>query len=106
MTRTILAIIGILLLIGFCVYVVMSRRGKAGARKDPLLLETEADFREGDVSHAEALNAKNTSERPTEDDMQAAVLGPRGVPGEPSPARMTPQRAKKTSRHLEPGHTA
>ena len=106
MTRTILAIIGCLLLIGFCVYVFMSRRSAASAHKDPLLLETEAGFREGDVSHAEAMSAKHASERPTEDDMQAAVLGPRGVPGEPSPAKMTPQRAKKTPRHLEPGHTA
>jgi hypothetical protein len=102
----ILAAIGLFLLAGLGVYLLMSRRGNAGARNAPLLLETEAGYREDDVSHAEALSAKNASERPTEDDMQAAALGPRGVPDEPSPARMTPQRAKKTPRHLEPGHTA
>lgn len=103
---TILAVIGLLLLAGCAVYLVMSWRSNAGTRNVPLPLETEAGHREDDVSHAEALNAKNASDRLTEDDMQAAVLGPRGVPGEPSPARMTPQRAKKTPRHLEPGHTA
>jgi hypothetical protein len=103
---TILAVIGFLLLAGCGLYLLMSWRSKAGARNAPLLLETEAGYREDDVSHAEALNAKNASDRLTEDDMQAAVLGPRGVPDEPSPARMTPQRAKKTPRHLEPGHTA
>jgi hypothetical protein len=102
----ILGIIGLLLLAGLGVYLLMSWGRNAGARNDPLMLETEAGYREDDVSHAEALSAKNASERPTEDDMQAAVLGPRGVPNEPSPARMTPQRAKKTPRHLEPGHTA
>lgn len=42
----------------------------------------------------------------TEDDMQRARLGPRGVPGEPDPARMTPQRRKKTPGKVDPGHTA
>lgn len=45
-------------------------------------------------------------ERPTEDDLQRAALGPRGVPGADDPAKMTPQRAKKTPKSLEPGHTA
>jgi len=104
--HAILAIIGLLLLVGFCVYLLKSRRKSAVASNAALLLETEAGYRETDISHAEALSAKNASERPTEDDMQAAVLGPRGIPGEPSPAIMTPQRAKKTPRRLEPGHTA
>jgi hypothetical protein len=43
---------------------------------------------------------------PTEDDLQRAKLGPRGVPGAPDPAKMTPQRDKKTPKSLEPGHTA
>ncbi|HEY0439317.1 MAG TPA: hypothetical protein VGD36_04525 [Xanthobacteraceae bacterium] len=34
--------------------------------------------------------------RPSEDDKARARLGPRGVPGQPDTARMTPQRAKKT----------
>lgn len=33
--------------------------------------------------------------RPSEDDIQRERLGPRGVPGEPDPARMTPGRRKK-----------
>lgn len=44
--------------------------------------------------------------RKTEDDIQRELLGPRGVPGIPSPAKMTPQREKKTPKHLDPPHTA
>jgi hypothetical protein len=55
-----------------------------------------------------------TKERPingvepdkTEDDIQREQLGPRGVPGEPDPARMTPQREKKMPANPDPGHTA
>ena len=44
--------------------------------------------------------------RHTEDEAaQAALGGPRGAP-ELKPARMTPQREKKTPRSLDPGHTA
>ena len=42
----------------------------------------------------------------SEDDIQREQLGPRGVPGAPDPARMTPQREKKTPKHIDPGHTA
>jgi len=31
----------------------------------------------------------------SEEDIQREQLGPRGVPGKPSPAKMTPQREKK-----------
>jgi hypothetical protein len=41
----------------------------------------------------------------SEDDIQREQLGPRGVPGAPDPAKMTPQRAKKTPKHIDPGHT-
>jgi hypothetical protein len=44
--------------------------------------------------------------RLSEDDIQRAQLGPRGEPGKPDPARMTPQRRKKTPRDVDPGHTA
>jgi hypothetical protein len=45
--------------------------------------------------------------RPTEDDLQRERLGPRGVPGEPDPAKMTPSREKKTPKSGEfDGHTA
>ena len=42
----------------------------------------------------------------TEDDIQREQLGPRGVPGKPDPARMTPQRQKKTPANPDSGHTA
>lgn len=44
--------------------------------------------------------------RPSEDDFaQAHLGGPRGSP-ELAPAKMTPQRKKKTPRDFDPGHTA
>ena len=43
----------------------------------------------------------------SEDDRQREELGPRGVPGQPDPARMTPQRSKKTPEVGDfDGHTA
>ena len=42
----------------------------------------------------------------SEEDIQREQLGPRGVPGKESPARMTPQREKKTPKDFHPGHTA
>jgi hypothetical protein len=42
----------------------------------------------------------------SEDDVQQERLGPRGVPGEPFPFRMTPERKKKTPGSNDPGHTA
>jgi hypothetical protein len=44
--------------------------------------------------------------RPNEDDIaQARLGGPRGAP-ELKPAKMTPQRKKKTPEDVDPGHTA
>ena len=42
----------------------------------------------------------------SEEDLQREQLGPRGVPGKPSPAKITPQREKKTPKDVETGHTA
>jgi hypothetical protein len=42
----------------------------------------------------------------SEDDLQREQLRPRGVPGKESPAKMTPQREKKTPKNVDPGHTA
>jgi hypothetical protein len=42
----------------------------------------------------------------SEDDIQRAQLGPRGVPGAADPARMTPQRKKKTPDHIDQGHVS
>ncbi len=102
-----LGIIALVLLAGIALYlaVSVSRRRKAPLA---LLQDHSAEIESADdgLAHAEALSARRAAARPTEDDMQAANLGPRGEPGKPSPATMTPQRAKKTPRHLEPGHTS
>jgi hypothetical protein len=46
-------------------------------------------------------------DRETEDLVARRKLGPRGVPGEPDTARMTPQREKKLPKSGEfDGHTA
>jgi hypothetical protein len=46
-------------------------------------------------------------DRETEDQAARRKLGPRGVPGEPDTARMTPQRKKKLPKCGEfDGHTA
>ena len=44
--------------------------------------------------------------RKSEDDLQRELFGPRGVLGQPDPARMVPQRKKKTPTDFDPGHTA
>jgi hypothetical protein len=44
--------------------------------------------------------------RPNEDDMARALLGPRGVPGKPDTAKMTPQQEKNMPKYLDPGHTS
>ena len=51
---------------------------------------------------------RDYDERPSEDDIARAKLGPRGVPGEPDVDRMTPQRRKKTpaGNRDSPEHTA
>lgn len=43
--------------------------------------------------------------RLTEDDIQRAQLGPRGVPGQPDTARMTPQQEKNMPKYPDAGHT-
>jgi hypothetical protein len=42
----------------------------------------------------------------SEEDIQRQKFGPRGVPDAPDPAKMTPQREKKTPDKVDPGHTA
>jgi hypothetical protein len=42
----------------------------------------------------------------SEEDIQRGQFGPRGVPGAPDPAKMTPQREKKTPKDVDPGHSA
>jgi len=43
--------------------------------------------------------------RQSEDDQQRQQFGPRGVLGQPDPAKMVPQRKKKTPTDFDPGHT-
>jgi hypothetical protein len=43
--------------------------------------------------------------RLSEDDMTRALLGPRGIPGKPDTARMTPQQEKNMPKYVDPGHT-
>jgi hypothetical protein len=50
--------------------------------------------------------SEQETSRPSEDDLaQAELGGPRGAP-ELAPAKMTPQRKKKTPKDFDPGHTA
>lgn len=44
--------------------------------------------------------------RLSEDDIARALLGPRGVPGKPDTAKMTPQQEKNFPKNTDPGHTA
>jgi hypothetical protein len=41
-----------------------------------------------------------------QDDMQRDLFGPRDVSGKADPAKMTPQRKKKTPEEIDPGHAA
>ena len=50
--------------------------------------------------------SENLDHLKTEDDMQRETLGPRGVPGDRDPARMTPQQRKNTPKGIDDGHTA
>jgi hypothetical protein len=59
-----------------------------------------------DRSNAMAPNI-NEKERPTEDDIARAKLGPRGEPGVESPTKMTPQQEKNIPKSGDfDGHTA
>jgi hypothetical protein len=53
--------------------------------------------------HARSINGREPDF--SEDDLQREELGPRGVPGKESPAKMTPQREKKTPKDVDQGHT-
>jgi hypothetical protein len=58
-------------------------------------------------SRLKAKPATSEADRPTEDEIARAKLGPRGVPGAPDTARMTAQEEKNISRCGKfDGHTA
>ena len=44
--------------------------------------------------------------RLSEDDIQREELGPRGVRGQPDPAKMVPQQEKNMPKAIDPGHTS
>ncbi len=44
--------------------------------------------------------------RPSEDDIARAHMGPRGRPGEPAPAPALDEGITQIPKHLDPGHTA
>ena len=50
---------------------------------------------------------RDYDKEPSEDDLARAHLGPRGVPGQPDTAKMTPDRKKKTppDQDIPPEHT-
>ena len=52
-------------------------------------------------------NEPRKDDRPSEDDIAREKLGPRGVPGQPSPTKMTPQAEKNMPKSGDfDGHTA
>ena len=57
------------------------------------------DERDGTTDHG-------IEPKKSEDDIQREQLGPRGVPGAPDPAKMTPQREKKTPKTIDQGQTS
>lgn len=73
---------------------------QAGARADvPLSGKTR-----GGLMAKEPINGREP--KFSEENIQREKLGPRGVPGKPDEAKMTPQQEKNTPRNVDPGHTA
>jgi hypothetical protein len=76
---------------------------------------TRKRYRDEDVTQGESVGSETPPKvrQPvgiepefSEDDIQRAQFGPRGVPGAADPAKMTPQRAKKTPSHIDQGHVS
>lgn len=111
---TLIEIVGPILLLAALIYgsVQWSRRRRAAdeageARTRRLYTDRAARTDDvGTVAEEVGLVPKDERGLLTEDEMQRETLGPRGVPGQPDPARMTPQRKKKTPEKIDPGHTA
>jgi hypothetical protein len=57
-------------------------------------------------SHKGSGQLGDTTPRLSEDDIQREMFGPRGVRGQPDPAKMVPQQEKNTPKDFDPGHTA
>jgi hypothetical protein len=76
---------------------------------------TRQRYREEDVTQGELFGADvprkvrepvGIEPEFSEDDIQRAQFGPRGVPGAADPAVMTPQREKKTPTTIDQGHVS
>ena len=74
------------------------------AENEDTLTETEIYMKPA-PSHGGSGQLDDGKPRLSEDDIQREQLGPRGVPGKADPAKMTPQREKKTPKNIDPGHT-
>lgn len=57
-------------------------------------------------SHGGSGQLEDGKPRLSEDDIARAELGPRGVPGQPDTAKMTPQQRKNIPNYIDPGHTS
>ena len=79
----------------------MTEREKAGANKQP-----KPSWRIEEENRAPRRQLDDGRPRQSEDDQQREQFGPRGVPGKADPAKMVPQRKKKTPPDVDPGHTA
>src|SRR5262249_53943317 len=86
-----------------------ARRGRPGTTRasNPFFTRRTRSSPEGRGRQmTEKPKSEIDDERPSEDDLaQARLGGPRGAP-ELAPAKMTPQRKKKTPGDFDPGHTA
>ncbi|WP_423881103.1 hypothetical protein [Bradyrhizobium sp.] len=84
-------------------------------REDIPMAEGENATENRKLKHSSQIYEENRRVRPqlddgrprqSEDDQQREQFGPRGVLGKPDPAKMVPQRKKKTPTDFDPGHTA
>jgi hypothetical protein len=115
MALEIVFFLGAFLLLVALVYGTLSRhyRDRAAVRAAEEI--TRQRHRETDAGQGELFgaNVPRKVRQPvgiepefSEDDIQRAQFGPRGVPGAADPAKMTPQREKKTPTHIDQGHVS
>src|SRR5579871_1574816 len=86
---------------------IRQRHGRGGLERAFLRRISRRGVRQS-MEHVMARSREPNGVEPpfSEDDIQRRQFGPRGVPGAPDPAKMTPQREKKTPKDVDPGHTA
>jgi len=107
--------LGAFLLLGALIYGMRSwrYRDRAAIRAGDEI--TRQRYREEDTRQGELFAEETTPKvrepvgiEPafSEEDIQRAQFGPRGVPGAVDPARMTPQSKTKTPDHVDKGHVS